>query len=70
MKDCLRHPLHKQLAHFGKGAATQMVKNELSSWLQELNIEPSIISITPLTAAYGRPTPPKQTQTKYSKNKF
>ncbi len=41
-------PLAAQLRHFGTDPASLMLKNELTSWLQHLNAEPHVVSITPL----------------------
>ncbi len=40
--------LAAQLRHFGAEAASLMLKNELTSWLQNLNAEPHVVSITPM----------------------
>jgi hypothetical protein len=40
-------PLAAQLRHFSAETASLMLKNELTSWLQHLNAEPHVVSITP-----------------------
>ncbi len=39
-------PLDKQLQHFGKARALQMVSEELSSWLSDLGAMPQVHAIT------------------------
>lgn len=43
-------PLQNQLKHFGIETIAHMLKNELTSWLQHLDAEPTVVSITPLRA--------------------
>lgn len=39
-------PLATQLEHFGTETATRMIKAEITSWLQHLYAEPTVVSIT------------------------
>lgn len=40
--------LADQLSHFGSDTAAHMLRNEITSWLEHLDAEPTVISITPL----------------------